>query len=245
MARARELIFVVLVGLWVVTPTPGWAASILPPSADARIISIFPDTNYGRGDLLSVFFAPAHTQYTLMAFDLGSLPANQTVASATLTLYSRLDDGGNPNARPMFILRLVQPWVESEVSWNERSTGISWTNPDPQFGAKWDAVGTTGVAADTDNAYATSYANPQASDLPVVWDMTTLVSEWHNGTYLNYGLWLGADTTGNSLTFRSEDYAVPQFRPVLEVVMVPEPGTLLLVSAGLVLLLGVRRTRSG
>jgi len=224
-----------------------WSTT-LKTVADVRmiidIIPSRPDTNFNSPAQLSVFNHPSivNYQHSLIRFDLASLPAGYAVQSATLTLYSRFENGeGNPNAATMSLWRVTQPWLETEATWNDRDWGANHANdsPGPGDDHPWanpggDFVGTTGVR--NTNPYATSNYAPPGENLPVTWDVTTLVNEWYTGLHDNDGLLLESESY-NSLSFWSREYddgvhGAGYWSPKLDVTLTPEPGTLLLLALG-------------
>lgn len=80
----------------------------------------------------------------------------------------------------------------------------------------------------------TSSNVPSATDIGMAWipvnnstwwtaDVTDSVSDWHDGTYSNYGFKLvGQYTTGNTKLFHTSDSPIPAERPILEIVGITE-----------------------
>jgi len=175
------------------------AAVTIPVEADTRILKSAPTTNSGGFDAVAVYDNGAgNMQRTLLQFDLGSLPAGELVTSATLRLTAHpsrtVDNSANV---PMEVYRLSRPWVESQVTWNVASSGDNWSTPGGDF------AGTGGSTP-----YAASSDDP-APGSPVEWDVTQLVSEWHQGLYSNNGLALappGSYTSPIMMHFASKEY---------------------------------------
>jgi Disaggregatase related repeat/PEP-CTERM motif len=235
----------------------GATPTTLKPVADVRIVtdsnSATPDLNFNSPAQLSAFNYPNIVNYqrSLIRFDLASLPTGYAVQSATLTLYSKFENGlGNPNGATMSLYRVTQPWTETEATWNDRDWGANHVNdtPGPGDDHPWttpggDFVGTTGVRLVS--PYAISNAQPAGENLPVTWDVTTLVNEWYAGTHENDGLLVMSDSY-NSLTFRSREYddgvhGAGYWSPRLDVTLTPEPATLTLLTLGGLAVLGRRR----
>ena len=185
---------------------------------DSRIISLpavpsFADSNFGLESMLSVYSLPGNTQRSLLKFNVASVPANQQIDSAILTLYrnTTFGDNGNPSNLPMTAHQVMTSWSESTVTWNS-----PWTTAGGDFGA---------------SVFGTASANP-ASNQPVNWDVTGLVQSWYSGSTPNHGLLLQS-TTGNELSFWSDETANANLRPSLSVnfTAVPEPSSLMLIGA--------------
>lgn len=210
--------------LWVAGPSQS-AVVTLSPTADARILSFFPSTNFGVGDsILSVFTSFGNDQRTLMKFDLSGIPAGQQIDSATLTLFASTDFGGNLIGLNMDVHAVTTPWIENQATWISASTGNPWTTA----GGDFDPF-----------VYATSTANP-ANQKPVAWNLNSLVQDWYDGSIDNEGL-LIRSFEGNGLTFYANNLFNPdELRPFLAIEFspIPEASSLLMLSVGSVMMLG-------
>ncbi|MBY0586943.1 DNRLRE domain-containing protein [bacterium] len=222
MFHRRVLMLASLLALF--APIRGEATVLtLSPSADTRILEFFPSNPFGDDVILSVFNNFGNVQRTLIQVDLSAIPAGQQINSATLTLFGSRAFGDNVDGRAMDIHAVTTPWVE-QATWLFASSGTPW--------------GTAGGDFDP-FVYATSNANPLEFN-PVVWDITTLVQDWYDGSVDNNGLLLKS-IAGNGLTFYSTNALNPQIRPLvsIEYAPIPEASSTLLVGAGLLMSLGV------
>ena len=61
---------------------------------------------------------------SLIKFDLSSIPANATITSATLSLWTTGDLSDND--RTIRVYRLKTAFDESSATWNESASGVSW-----------------------------------------------------------------------------------------------------------------------
>jgi hypothetical protein len=209
---------------------PAMAAAVLTPVADARIVAYAQDYTEGSSIHLSVYNYGANIQRTLLQFDLSAMDPDESITSATLRLHAdaALHPTGNPSGQSMEVYRLTQPWEELAVSWNSRLSGALWTTPGGDY------VGTTGVPgvhpyAANGSVVPDGYASP----VELSWNITSLVQEWHSGTYANHGLLL-LSYPGNGLVFGSreagaEGYAIPQLE--IQTAVVPEPAEAAALSA--------------
>jgi len=172
----------------------------------------------------------------LVKFDVSSIAAN-SVASATLTLYS-INFETPPDPRPfnpsniaMTVHRVIAPWTEGQVTWNNSSTGVLWATAGGDF---------------VSSVAGTSTANPGFSRTPVTWDVTDLVKDWVNGVHLNHGLLIKSEA-GNNMFFNSLEngQANPTLLyPTLTITAVPEPSSSMILGvlgASGVLGTGIRR----
>src|SRR3989339_951185 len=150
-----------------------------PVSADAWVSSQFPDTNYGGASSLFVFHN-ANDGRAYFNFDTSSLPANSTITSAKLVVYtlgsSGLDCSGSPTTFTIGLASL--PWLENKITWSNRA-GLA-----ASFGS-WLSCGYSGWAS---------------------LDVAPLVQEISNGTKTNYGFFFyggGADFKRNLISKES------------------------------------------
>ena len=106
-------------------------------------------------------FGVADHGHTVIRFD--TTGESGTVSSATLYLYQ---EGNNGEAHDVAVRELLQTgWVESQVNWNDYSTGNSW-NTGGALGAGTDRVSTP---EDTVTV-------PSTTGSYVSWDVTGIVS---------------------------------------------------------------------
>lgn len=189
----------------------------LNASADARILSIFPDQNF-QTDILSTYNFPGNEQRTVIQFDLSTFASNTTVGSATLRLH------GGSLAGPtqtVSVFRTTQAWEESQVTWNQHSTGNAWTN------AGGDFVGINGIQ--NSDPYSSTLLTYVGSDDWREFDVTSLVQEWIAGTYSNYGMTLTGSEQAGFIYVQRDTTASPNIpQLIINTEAVPEPVTMLI-----------------
>jgi hypothetical protein len=96
----------------------------------------------------------------------GQVPAGAVIASATLQV--TCTNAGNA----LRLYRLIEDWVENEVTWNERAAGIPWNAPGADGSGSRAAVEMTGDCTSTGRR---------------VIDLTRFVQEWSDGAP-HYGI---------------------------------------------------------
>lgn len=227
-----RLTYSVLAGI-VLAAGPVTADTItLSPTADTRILDIFPTSNFGS-DILSTFHADGNEQRTVVHFDLSGVPAGQTIDSATLRLHGTPFNGSTA-ATSMWAFRVAAPWTESQATWLDAATGTPWASPGGEL------VGTGGVLMTDPYATWTGDQSP----LPTWYELnvTTLIAAYYDGTHPNYGIGL-AGPLGNELVFTQSESTASPNRPalVIEYSPIPEPASIALVLSALLALRPMRR----
>jgi len=157
--------------------------------------------------------------YSLLRFDLASLPAGATINQATLRLYAYYRD--KTQAMDILIYPLRRPWMETEATWLLAASGDPWALPganDTTYDRESLPVATANVAA-----VNTWYA----------FDVTTSVQKWASSIAVNHG-WLlrGSGSISVVYHFASAQHSTLSLHPQLiidytapEVPLTPTPVT--------------------
>ena len=161
----------------------------VPPSADTFVSNTTPFANYGASIALVV--CSGTTSY--IQFNLAGIPANATVAKATLRLY--VDAVGKAGSFDVY--ELHNSWSENKLTFN---------SPPPVLGMS--ATGGKPIAITTSSL-----------NQFILIDVTTLVQEWLNGSLQNNGVALALTTAGGSFSFDSKESLLTANGPELEVVL--------------------------
>jgi len=83
------------------------------------------NTNYGGNTTIRVEYNRNNNwdEFSLVKFDLSSIPSGATITSATLKL---VKTGGDTGAKNVAAHRLTKNWVENQATWNIYSSGNNW-----------------------------------------------------------------------------------------------------------------------
>jgi len=176
---------------------------------DANLRANKPDTNYSTSAVQRVGHWTAHgRRHFVMSFDVSAYTSPSDLVSATLKLSYQ---SSAHTQRDMKLVRLNQTFVESEVTWNSASSGVSWSG----------GAGAEGNGEFTQPVYTvevgTGSSDPEIDIVELVIDAINRRS----GT-----LWLvlcfdpsdTSTTQGYSFIYPSED-ATPSNRPQIDVVV--------------------------
>jgi len=143
---------------------------------DAEIWDQAANTNYGAAAETWVSSASNDTTRSLLRFDTGLIPADAKILAATLSLERQ---GGSGSDQPVSAHRILNSWNEDSVTWNERETGVNWDTVGVDFD---DMVVATTPIGSAKQRYE--------------WLITSLVKDWVEGIYPNYGVVLVAGVAG-------------------------------------------------
>lgn len=140
----------------------------------------------------------------LIRFDVGNIPANATVLTATLSLHAL--EPTNPNALYLAGYRVLRPWAINEVTWISATKQTTWEQPGADGGSDRLLIpeSSTGVGPSTE------------------WITLTVkdaVQEWVSRPQNNAGLVLQGSSSGAvEYKFAASEYAFVTHRPQLSVV---------------------------
>ena len=174
---------------------------------DAYIWEANKTTNYGSDDETWASQSTNNTSLSLFKFDIERIPAGSQILTAALSLHHR--SGNNSNV-PITAHRITESWDEDAVTWNERKSGVAWS----------DAGG------DIDpTIIATTNVGPENFDRHE-WDIAPLVQNWVDGKYTNDGVALATKMAGSiGERFDSSDHTDPARRPKLTITYACECGS--------------------
>ena len=184
----------------------------LTSEKDTYISKVSANTSFGAEETLQVSKSgnDIGNIRALIEFDLGAIPDNVTINSASLILKS-IESQSNFGIE---LFSVANPWeldaVGQGTTWTERIVGVNWDSAGGDY--------TSGAIAYSDPALLYS------------WDVTNLLSDWLTGTKANYGVLLGSSLTGNgTVTFDSSEGGTA---PVLEIDYTPNNNAPALDNSG-------------
>jgi hypothetical protein len=165
-----------------------------------------PDANYASD--LKLQARQGSVRAPLMRFELSDIPDYASVKRAVLYLYST----SRTNDAELYIniARLNRAWDPETATWRQSTASDAWY----QEGAR-------DVSSDRSaRVYASGVVGRERDWIQ--FDVTDLVQEWVSGPETNFGAMLQAE--GNvsvQYDFTSSRYAMPTYRPYLEVSYIP------------------------
>lgn len=212
----KKALLIAIVGLFLCFGEASATLYNFNVSEDAYVISAQLDTTYNGTDLVT-WLAPTATYTTFLKFNLSSIPSNETITSATLSLYKH-GGGGNSGTTAYYV---------ADDSWSE--TSLTYRHK-PAIGDSIGSNATTGSAA-------SAWLNWSLTLAPLFPDGNGILSIALNET---------TSGTGNNHYFYSQSGTVGgvHYIPYLNVqtsTIVPLPGAVWLLGSGLIGLVAIRR----
>lgn len=225
-------------------PTPAYDGT-----ADSQIITYLKDANMGGHDHFEEGDwngGNGDHKEGLIKFELGEIPGDKPVTSATLGLYFDFSRDGAYNDHVGYVRQVLKEWnqgtgygpdgpaaLPGEVTWNSaRHNEELW-----QVGG---AYGTDDILAPSSEVQATYGANAATW---VTWGgdgLTAMVQDWLDAVWPNYGMKITQCPNNDPLynyvdgayNFCSSEYGDPTLRPVLILAVENSAPTVAVAPAG-------------
>lgn len=190
-----------------ITPTAAWTNTpvntptnqsptlvCLAPTQDSFIVQDKPNQNNESGSDLRIKPDAGMERRILIGFNLSSIPQPSTIISSTLRLYELT----TRTSQTITLYRLTNSWVGSQVTWNLRSTGSSWS----------------AAGGDYQNTALATFSPNLANQYRDI-DVTSVTQGWLNGTFSNHGLLLRTSGATGEVRFASNEAITASQRPQL------------------------------
>jgi hypothetical protein len=176
---------------------------VLTSVADTKISNNAPTTKYGASSSMGADGDEPNNSgkdvYSLLRWDLSTLPPGAKILSASVTLNVTV-----PSAETYEAYQLKQPWVEGVATWNIYATG-----------KRWQIAGARGLldrAAEASGAIAPSVKGKQTFSLS-----PALVQSWMDNIASNQGIILADGANTDGFSFSSGEAPISDQRPQLNV----------------------------
>lgn len=187
--------------------------TVLNPIADTFINGLSPDSNFNEApheeklrvmSLLMISFL----KFPLLDFEVPI----QYVTSSQLELHV-IEDSSFGNSADIMLHRVTRAWNDNAVNFRDRLEGIVW---DGYYFTSGDNYGSELTQTEVD----------ESVDGWKYWDADQIVTEWLDGTYVNYGLGLRGETFQyNSFDFHSSSSSDTAKQPILRITHYCECGS--------------------
>ncbi len=231
--RRKRCIFVVMLGLVFVGVSSVSFSDVITIQGPDDVIdsqlsgsySTPNDNNYGSNTLMKSYLGGVRSN-AIVRFDLSGLGISSSqITKVEIMLYVDHYDGSYN--RHFYLKRIMNEWVESEVSGVHRKANVEWDN---QSSYPWGDVNST-IYGDIilGSSHGTGWAVYSSDDNS---DLLQLVKDMVDGTEDNYGFTVQATGTTGPY-FRTSEYTDdPSTQPKMVITYVPEPATVGLVVLG-------------
>ena len=184
-------------------------SSNLASIADTKIAENAPTTNYGGATTIGVDGdepnGSGKDAYSLLRWDLSSIPAGSTVNSASVTL-------NVTNSSPLTYqtYKLKRPWEESSATW------LLYASDSP-----WEIAGAKGSL---DRRARLGSVSPSATGKQSFALSAAVVQRWVDNPTSNRGIIIANSTNADGFDFSSRQAADASARPTLSVDYSPTSG---------------------
>lgn len=214
------LISATLLTLWSPRPLQAQATTLVlqegvdgyAGTTDTKFYNWDANTNHGNHESLE--HSTSRSTTSLLRFDLSSVPAGSTVATAQISLYLKWSDAGAGQNRTAQLHQMAVDWQENQATYKVRATGQPW-------------AGTKGPQSGSDYA-TTPAASAQSGQAGVwiTWEVGPLVQSWLNNPASNFGVILldpNGYSDGANRSYASSENSTVAWRPKLTMTLGAPP----------------------
>lgn len=199
------------------TTTNGLGTANGTNTGDNELYEPNPTTNYGACNFIEVGGRTSsnNKDRSIVRFSFAGIPVGSVINSATLSMKIAAI---TTTTQAIDIFRMTRASAEGAgicggtnnvvANWTNAATGIPWTTPGGDF------TGNTGATP-----YATTTVNTgTAVGTTINWNIASLIQEWNDGTYSNFGLLLkGPETVNGLIDFWSKEHTTVADRPTVSI----------------------------
>ncbi len=151
-------------------------------------------------------------------FDISGVPAGQTIQTATLRMYLHADLIGGGVQKKIEVHNMLSDILDYGTGDNDSQYGTVTYNHLVHSSVDWGPPVDDAPVPDADfDSTVITAINTVTADVDswIEFDITDLVSDWHDGSLPNYGMYLYPGNDQTALYFRSSEYATATERPEL------------------------------
>lgn len=176
--------------------------------SDCSISENFPTTNYNGVTVEITNWDAGEDKHGLIRFDgLSNISASEVVSTVTMGIYRK---SGDSNTHTIEARRLLVTFVDSQATWNIRSTGNNWTTA----GALSDGNDRSGTQSGT-------FTSASGAGYKTFTDSSGLfrddIQDFIDGTYTNDGHFFKVTDASNYWAFYSSTIDTDGQRPYISV----------------------------
>lgn len=191
------------------TATPPWQTVTLYDVEDSYLCQYDPDVNYGNWWYMALRAGGA--KRPILRFDLSSIPAGATIASATLHLHTTDAQDPPDRSTTVDVYKILRPWNELQVTWNQATSTDAW-----------QLAGCNGPDDRELEAAATFVVDEPHATYDV--DVTDLVQGWVHAPGSNFGVLLVASGPTVAYEFYTGEWYNVLERPSLTITYALAPS---------------------
>lgn len=170
--------------------------------------------NFGRFNLAVGLTQSGETARSMLKWDLSSIPPGSVIVKAEMSMDAYND--ASIREITVNVHRLLKPWVEGTLNIQNRQLdnpdSVCWV--ESGSGLNWEQAGASGISDRAPSILAV--ATNKGRDT-FVWDLTSTVQYWIDGTWPNNGILLESlnEEDTNLKLFYSSEYQDENLRPKL------------------------------
>lgn len=152
---------------------------------DSEIDSDTPNSNFGSATNMEVY--EVDVSRSLIWFNMSSI-MEKAVYSSSMTIYK---ESGSLATITVYVHRILNEWIENQVTWNNRKTGTAWDTA----GGDFSSIAEVSLKEYFGSGWHT-------------WNMTNVTKDIVKGVYTNYGWILTDNPTVYQVRLSTQDNTI-------------------------------------